>query len=286
MSVIPCKRDPELAKKIDEFAEILKTRAHELESFGHNDPAKFYEEGILDGAIQRIRGQISATMTEKRTFVDRVLSHMQDGGFIAEWHDAGSKNRHDYTIVLKNGKHSVIELKGCLDGNNATIAERPPHAHEFIVWSVCQNKGADPNLNVWSGIHTRFSAELIDKEKVIDGLIVWDWLCGSAARPCPKLQRQASEPINLGQYLLPPPCLYVFPSLVPQPRSNSSPRPQTVEEVGFLNAMRQCFGVEDDDINYVQITAEMKGPEVVRTTMITRGGKVQKVSSPTPIRRK
>lgn len=286
MSVIPCKRDPELTKKIDEFAEILKTRAHELESFGHNDPSKFYETGILDGAIQKIRGQISASMAEKRTFVAAVLSLMQDRGFISDWHDAGGQNRHDYTVILNDGRNSVIELKGCLDGNNSNISERPPHAHEFLIWSVCQNKGADPRHNVWSGIHSRFSADIIESQKLIDGLIVWDWLCGSEARPCPKLTFGFEGATTIGPYELPPPCLYVFPGLIPAPRNNPSPAPQAIENVGLLDAMKRCFGVADEEVSYVRFLAEMKGAEIVRTTEVTRAGVVQQLSKPTPIRRK
>ena len=42
---------------------------------------------------------------------------------------------------LKTGRVSVVELKGCLDGNNTTIFERPANAQEFIIWSVCTNPG-------------------------------------------------------------------------------------------------------------------------------------------------
>lgn len=86
--------------------------------------------------------------------VSRVLAFMQDGDFIKDWQSAGSKNRHDYSVTLPDGRVSVIELKGCLDGNNTAIFERPSHAQEFIIWSVCSNGSADPRLNVWSGIHT------------------------------------------------------------------------------------------------------------------------------------
>ncbi|MGH2137807.1 hypothetical protein, partial [Enterococcus faecalis] len=76
----------------------------------------------------------------------------------------------DYTVALNSGKTAVIELKGCLDGNNTNIFERPPHANEFIIWSVCTNPGADPRRNAWSGIHTRLSAEIISRQQRVDGL--------------------------------------------------------------------------------------------------------------------
>ena len=45
--------------------------------------------------VQRIRGQISAKMYEKRDFVKLVLNHMQDAKAITDWQPAGGSNRHD-----------------------------------------------------------------------------------------------------------------------------------------------------------------------------------------------
>jgi len=163
MSVIPCEQNKQLREKIQEFAETLKTESHTLGDHGlsEND---FYNSGLFRGAIERVRGQFSAAMREKREFVSNVLNHMQDQGFIGDWESAGEANRHDYAVQLNSGRTAIIELKGCLDGNNTNIFERPPHANEFIVWSVCTNTGSDPRHNAWSGIHTRLSAEIISRE--------------------------------------------------------------------------------------------------------------------------
>ena len=281
---IPCQKDPELTRKIREFSETLKVRAHELDSFGLTEE-EFYQSGIFEGSIQRVRGQISASMAEKKSFVAHVLNHMEDKGFIKNWIEAGNANRHDYSVTLNNDKIAAIELKGCLDGNNTNISARPPHANEFVVWSVCQNKGADPRHNVWSGIHTRFSADIIAESKAVDGLIVWDWLCGTKARTCPKIENATHRVNELGPYRLPPPCIYLFPSTIPSPRNNPHPPAQALDEVGFLKALHKCFGGSDDELNSVSFKAAMDGVEVVRTTTIERAGKIRRQSSPTPIRR-
>jgi len=281
---IPCQKDPKLTERIEEFSEILKTQAHRLDPFGLSEKS-FYDSGIFEGSIQRVRGQISASMGEKKTFVKNVLNHMQDGGYIHEWIEAGGSNRHDYSVTLNNGNIAAIELKGCLDGNNTNISARPPHAHEFIVWSVCQNKGADPRHNVWSGIHTRFSADIIAEEKKVDGLIVWDWLCGTAARSCPKIDNDPHRINTVGPYRLPPPCIYLFTSTIPSPRNNPKPSVHKIADVGILDAMHRCFGGHDEELNEVSFEAAMKGVDLVRTTRIVRGGKVRKESKPTPIRR-
>ena len=280
MSEIPCEKNAELRQKIIEFAEVLKTRSHLLGDHGL-DAQDFYQSGLFRGAIERIRGQFSAAMKQKRQFVAQVLDHMQAGGFIREWFSAGESNRHDYSVTLNTGRIAIIELKGCLDGNNTNIFERPPHGDEFVLWSVCSNPGADPRHNLWSGIHTRLSAEIIEREQRVDGLIVWDWICGTTARACPKL----SEKTVVGEYCLPAPCIYLFPATVPSVRNNPKPRVNTLADVGLLAAMQQCFGGRDEDLHQVQFEVAHRGAETVRTTTISRAGKVQKTTEPTPIRR-
>jgi hypothetical protein len=284
MTVIPCRKNPELRAKIVEFSEVLRTQAHLLGDHGLSEK-EFYASGVFRGAIERVRGQFAATMREKREFVLHVLNYMQDRGFVRDWESAGEANRHDYTVELPSGRTAVIELKGCLDGNNTTIFERPPHAHEFVIWSVCTNRGADPRHNTWSGIHTRLSAEIISRRQQVDGVIIWDMVCGTLGRPCPKALGGPGRVTEVAHYRLPPPCIYMMPATVPSPRNNPSPPAQGVEEVELLAAFHRCFGGLDEEINYVEFEVAHEGAETVRSTTVRRAGKIQKESSPTSIRR-
>ena len=285
MSVIPCQQNVELQARIREFAEVLKVRAHTLGEHGL-DELEFYNSGVFRGAIERIRGQFSATMRDKREFVRHVLNHMQDGHFIGEWNVSGSENRHDYTVMMPSGRTAVIELKGCLDGNNTNIFERPPHAQEFIIWSVCTNPGADPRHNAWSGIHTRLSAEIISRSQRVDGIVIWDMVCGTVGRPCPKLIGENARPVTeLSHYRLPPPCIYLLPATIPSPRNNPNPQPQNLQEVEILQAFAKCFGTDENDLNYVNFTVAHDGADTVRSTTITRNGVMQHQSGQTAIRR-
>ena len=63
--VIPCQLNTDLEAKIVNFADALRNGAHTLGDHGLTE-AEFIQSGILEGAIQRIRGQLSATMYEKR----------------------------------------------------------------------------------------------------------------------------------------------------------------------------------------------------------------------------
>lgn len=204
---------------------------------------------------------------------------------IGEWKAAGSDDRHDYELRLRDGRLSVIETKGCLDGNNTNIFQRPPHADEFVIWSLCQNAGSDPRHNVWSGIHTRLSAEIIHERVVIDGLIVWDQVCNSLGRPCPKIAGGADRLTLIGDRLVPPPCIYLFPRTVPDPRSNPCPAVHRIEEVGFLHVLQEAFGGRPEEITDVEITAQMQGATISRRTTLRRAGAELRSSALTKIKR-
>lgn len=284
MSVIPCQQNKDLRKLIEEYAEVLKTESHKLGAHGLNEK-DFYQSGLFRGAIERVRGQFSSTMREKREFCAHVLNYMQDKGFIADWESAGESNRHDYVVRFSSGRVAVIELKGCLDGNNTNIFERPAHAQEFVVWSVCTNLGADPRKNAWSGIHTRLSAEIIARQQRVDGLIVWDMVCGTVGRPCPKIANAPERVTALAHYQLPPACVYVFPATIPSPRNNPRPVAQSLDDVQLLKAFHDCFGGRPEEVNYVDFEVEHNGAETMRTTRVRRDGVVARESEPTPIRR-
>ena len=284
MSVIPCQRSSELRRQIVEFAETLRAQAHTLGGHGL-DEQEFYDSGLFRGTIERLRGQFAASMRKKRELVQHILNHLEDRQFIDNWEPAGDANRHDYRVQLPSGRTAIIELKGCLDGNNTNIFERPPHAHEFIIWSVCTNPGAEPRHNAWSGIHTRLSAEIIDRAQVVDGIVIWDMVCGTIGRPCPKLLADRNRATGVGPFSLPPPCLYVLPATIPSPRNNRHPPPQALADVEIMQAFNDCFGCVEAEINYVSFEVEHRGPDTVRTTRIRRDGAMQKQSAPTAIRR-
>jgi hypothetical protein len=284
MSIIPCTQNKELRRQIEDYAETLKVEAHKLGNHGLEEN-EFYNSGLFRGAIERIRGQFSATMRDKREFVKHVLNFMQDQNFIADWDSAGDANRHDYTVRFSSGKVSIIELKGCLDGNNTNIFERPPHAQEFIIWSVCTNPGADPRRNAWSGIHTRLSAEIISRCQLVNGVIVWDMACGTIGRPCPKIDLDRTRITEVGPYSLPPPCIYLFPETIPSPRNNPNPVAQPLQNVEILQAFHACFNGHDDEVNYVDFEVAYRGTDIVRKTRIRRAGVVQHESKLTAIQR-
>lgn len=98
MSIIPCEKNEQLRKLIREYSEVLKAEAHKLGDH-QLDEKEFYNSGLFRGAIERIRGQFSATMADKRQFAAHILNYMEDRGYISGWESAGEANRHDYSVT-------------------------------------------------------------------------------------------------------------------------------------------------------------------------------------------
>lgn len=240
-----------MRQQIAEFAEVLKTQAHKL---GDHGPAEkdFYASPIFRGAIQQVRGEFAAAMRGKREFVQHVLNHMEDRGFIAGWDRAKRGVLHDYVVTLPSGRTAIIDLKGCLDGDNSKIFERPEGVDEFVLWSLCTNVGADPRRNAWSGVHTRISAQIIARNQRVDGLVIWDMVCGTIGRACPKLLDESDA--------------------------------RTTVIGPFCAPFHSCFGGRGDEINHVSFEIASLCNEIMRRTTIERGGVVQHSSDMTAIR--
>lgn len=284
MTVIPCGQDPKLKAEIARFALALKTQAHRLGDHGLDETA-FYQSPIFRGAIEQLRGEFSATMRGKKEFSHHVLNFLQDGGFIADWEKAPAGARYDYLVTLNSGRLAVIDQKGCLDGANTNIFERPPEADEFVTWSLCTNPGADPRRNAWSGIHTRLSAEMISRNQRVDGVVIWDMICGTAGRPCPKLARLAADQVTkLGPFSTPPPCLYVLPGEIPT-LVRPSAHAKALNDVELLQAFHAAFGGRDNEVNFVDFMLAGEGDDLYRQTTVRRADGIQHASDMTVIRR-
>jgi hypothetical protein len=265
--------------------DALKQAAPDIGAHGL-DRQQFLDSGIFRSAIEQLRGIQVASMGEKRAFMTEVLNHLQNAALIRSWSFQGAGERHDYQAILPTGRISVVESKGCLDGNNANIFERPPQADEFIIWSLCQNPGSDPRLNAWSGIHTRLSAEIIHRRQRVDGLVIWDMVCGTVGRPCPKLAANPNRVTQLSATrAVPPPCIYLFPRSIPDARNNATPACWQLTEIHLLHSLWTAFKGDATDVVEVRIEARMDGVNVQRRTRYFRDGAEIATSRWTTIKR-
>lgn len=283
-AILPCSIAAETTEAIKQYSEALREAAPALGNHGLAT-REFWDSGIFHAAIERLRGQRAATMKAKRQFVAGILDWLKSRALIVDWVAAGGNDRHDYEVHLPDGRTCCIEAKGCLDGNNTNIFQRPPNADEFVIWSLCQNPGADPRKNAWSGLHTRLSAEIVHRGEIVDGVVIWDMLCGTLGRPCPKLAVAAQRAALVGLRSVPPPCIYLFPRLRPDARNNPSPRPHSLEAVKFLHVLSRAFGCDAADITSVEIEVEMRGSTTARRTRLVRDGVEVAASKWTKIKR-
>lgn len=279
---IPCGISPEMTARIEAYAEALVAAAPSIGSHGLTNDA-FWKAGIFRSAVEKIRGSNAASMSDKKGFIADMLGRLKLSGRIADFDFTGAGDRHDYQVILDGGKVSIIEAKGCLDGNNTTVYTRPANADEFVIWSLCQNPGADPKHNLWSGVHTRLGGKIIAEKERVDALIVWDQLCGGPGRPCPKLA--SGRGIELNGQNIPPPCIYLFPRTIPDPRNNTAPAVWQLHEVGLASVLVEEFGGNADDVTEVHIEARMNGANVERKTTLKRGGAVIVESGWTELKR-
>ncbi len=281
--VILCELSQVTNDLIEQYVEALRATAPSIGSHGM-DEREFWQSGLFRAAIERLRGTQAATMHEKHDFIRRIMDFLAKQHKITGWEFHGSGERHDYEVHI-NDYTCVIEAKGCLDGNNTTIFQRPPNADEFIIWSLCQNPGADPRHNAWSGIHTRLSAEIIHRKERVDGLIIWDMLCGTKGRVCPKLTAQAERVTTIDTLQVPPPCLYLFPRTIPDARNNPRPACWNIDNVKFLSILYDAFRCDAQDVVEVSIEVRMSDPNVERRTLWKRGDTMVAVSRWTTINR-
>jgi len=266
-----CERSAATERLINQYVDDLKKDAHTIGRHGLTE-AQFRASGLFKSAVEKIRGTQAASMGVKRDFMASVLAYMESNGFIDDWEFTGSGERHDYQVGMDSGRVCIMETKGCLDGNNTNIFERPPNADEFLIWSLCQNPGADPRHNAWSGTHTRLGAEIIHRKQKVDALVIWDMFCGTALRACPKLAADPARGTVVDGVTLPPPCVYLFPRSIPDPRSNQNPPCWQRTDVHIIDALLNAFKGNDDDIVSVKIEARMQDAHVQRKTHFIRNG--------------
>ena len=92
---------------------------------------------------------------------------------------------------------------------------------------------------------------MIVRGQWVDGVIIWDWVCGCAGRPCPKLGGdQATRRTAIGPYSPPPPCIYVFPGDIPSAEAPLATA-QPLASVELLAAFHAAFGGREEEVHFV-----------------------------------
>lgn len=269
-AILPCRHqlDPDVVKRVRALLQGLPgAHPDEFERAGAapSDVGVYYRS-----AIESIRGTFSATTEQKRRFCGGVFDEMKSQGHIVDWEPIGTTGRQDYRLRLPGNYMVGLEAKGCPDGNNMIIWERPAWAREFYIWSQCPDSlQHHPGHGVWSGVATRLLPNMVATGEHVDALIFFDGRCGSNLRPCPKsfglecdLRARCTDiPGQEGREdWLPPPCVFLFPATVPHRKANRTPAIHTPDECRFVRAMLRTFGVPEDQhmecCHWARVTVE------------------------------
>ncbi|MFD6712349.1 hypothetical protein ACFWDB_00420 [Micromonospora chalcea] len=210
---------------------------------------------LLRATVERMRGETSASGADKKRFIHAVLDHCLRRGDIVKWDFIGTGGRQDYRVDLLDGTTVAIEAKGCPDGNNTTIWDRPSWADEFVVWSLCpESLAKPPGEGAWAGISTRLMPKIVAERKVVDSFIFFDARCGTSRRECPKafgvtgdLRAEATdfEGQEGKEDWVPPPCIYLFPRSNPSIPHNQQPPLHTLNTSRFPRVLLNAFNVPE-----------------------------------------
>lgn len=162
----------------------------------------------LPAAVEKLRGRMAANNQRRRDFVEEVVNLLVETGVALHYQKPSYGDDTVYRLFLKSGSQVGLIQKGCPDGRHSSVAwSRPEWATELYLWWVCDSKTAEPGEHVWKGV-TRVRGKVsASGEDQLDGLIFYNRMCGTADRPCPKMEHA----VERNGLKLPPPCVYVFP---------------------------------------------------------------------------
>jgi hypothetical protein len=92
-------------------------------------------------------------------------------------------------------------------------------------------------------------------------------LCG-LSRTCPKILEERC--IEVDGRRLPPPCIYLFPRGIPDPKYNPDPPVWELKDVRLAEALLTEFGGDMRDVTEVHIKVQMNGQIKERQTTLIR----------------
>jgi len=163
-------------------------------------------------AIEALRGSQSASNADRRRFLMELFRAMLAQGLISNLTMPTYGDDTVYRLTIENFGDVAIVQKGCPDGAHSSVRwSAPDWARETYLWWLCSSLKADPGEHIVKGVNRLRQRFFSDAPDTIDGVIFHNELCGTAQRPCPKI----ATAIQVGDRLVPPPCIYVMPERDP-----------------------------------------------------------------------
>ena len=206
--------------------------------------------------------------------VAQVLERAKQRGLIQSYHEQGSRERFDFSVIVDAERRCrvALEVKGG-EGNSINISERPHWADEFIVWSHLDGAVVNqPRQGAHAIIFNRLSNEIVRRGKRVDALLIRDRLCGSRMRPCPKFPEGPKGELGVA------PCVFLFPTSIPSLREPEPPV-HTLATLKLPRVILQAFDVPESDFDKhlytvrIAVFTDSKG-RIRRRTSVFRMGEL------------
>jgi hypothetical protein len=196
----------------------------------------------LPAAIQQFRGSRAASTSDRRQFLSSVFNEMRSRGLISNLEQPRYGDDTVYRLTVEGLGDVAVIQKGCPDGAHSSVRWAVPDwAVETYLWWQCPSLTHEPGEHIAKGVNRlrqRFFSEATD---ALDGIIFHNELCGSADRPCPKMERS----IAINERKVPPPCIYVMPEHVKQGQEwNWDGR----RKRRFPSVLLSLFDIREDDV--------------------------------------
>lgn len=162
----------------------------------------------LPGAIEALRGRMSASNGSRRDFLKSIFSELERQGLIASFTVPSYGEDTIYRLEVPPIGSVAIIQKGCPDGAHSSVRwEEPSWAVETYLWWLCSSKKAHPGEHVARGVSRLRRRFFSDAPGALTGIIFHNELCGTPERVCPKQSRA----ISIDGQWVPPPCIWAMP---------------------------------------------------------------------------
>lgn len=257
---------------VDQVAAVIRELANDADYLGKRGLSIDEYAGALPAAIERMRGSTAASTGNRRNFLGRIFEAMVACGLISKLENPRYGDDTVYRLSIAEFGDVAVIQKGCPDGAHSSLRWSVPEwARESYLWWLCPSLTHDPGAHVVKGVNRlkqRFIANLPggSGERMVDGVIFHNDLCGTPSRPCPKMGRG----IVLDEVSVPPPCIYVLPNPVSDGIESNWSGERRLE---FPKILLALFAIEAEEVlSYTGYVGFQRREGAIRINVSSRYG--------------
>jgi hypothetical protein len=208
-SAAPCRHEGAPREHVVEAtAKLIMSLGGQADVLARQGLSRDEFVAALPSAIERIRGSKSASVADRKDFIQKLLQGLVDTGVASHLEVPKYGDDTVYRLTIDGFGDVAIIQKGCPDGAHGSVRwSAPDWASETYLWWLCDSMRYQPGEHISKGVNRLRKRFFSDAPDTLDGVIFHNYLCGSPERRCPKKEHLA----ELGGLTTPPPCVYVMP---------------------------------------------------------------------------